>query len=156
MTKIKPIKRREFFNKRIKMGRSTISTSVQLFASLTNDALAQGDEGLFSKMAVGFVQKFKECWQSGDATFFRELAHCIEHRTETLTQRRRWLRGQLFRSGDPDRQTRFLTGEEILAEYHEEHDDPDMKYDLRRLRDDMKAIGAVFRNGRQRKRQIGR
>jgi hypothetical protein len=139
---------RKFWDRKIKMGRTTVANRAHLLAGTLNNAIERGNEAVMISCAVEFVQQFSQCWESGDAKFFRELAHCIEHRAHVLTPLQRWLHERLFKANDPEKQTEYLTGEKILDELRQTSWN---KLSMRRLQDQMKRIGAKFRNSKKRK-----
>jgi hypothetical protein len=145
-----PLNPDAFWKERVKIGRTTVSMRVQWITNLIHFAIADEDADRAINLSLELLKEFNRGWDSGDASFFRELAHCIECRTLTLTRRQMRLQKKLFKDQlRPDLQTDFLTGTQIINDYEKEYDNRNSKFGFRRLQDDMKRIGAVFKNSKR-------
>ncbi len=106
--------------KRKVLGRTSAPWSTVAFASRVRSAMKSGDEAAKTELSSHFFEQFYRAWKSNppDATFFRDLALCIERHCHNLSAAEMWIARNLFQdSEDPQKQTHFFTLEEILLKF---------------------------------------
>jgi hypothetical protein len=132
-------------------GRTSAPWRVSFFAARVHDAIKRGDDKESLDLALQFFGEFIKSWDSGDATFFRNLALCIERQCHNLNRAELWVAKNLFTDPkDPERQTEFFTYEEILRKFKDERPKIPMT-DIPQLARTMAKMGAAPKNSAKRR-----